>query len=258
MKAGACKATEPCYTANADQFLNMTASPPITPNLKGLVTKDMVRTIGSGSYAATYTPWSKIAELLNENAPGWLPELIPAGDGTVLHRAPKGGYLLIRFRNIESGTVTPAYIQAVQDNRHKSIPYEQIDSRDVSDTSRRGFALAAAAVFNLGIELWTRDELEDGYSRVLEGSDTSQTVTPPRSQAQERRQTAAASAETATNEQFLEAALQKGLTTHAAEVLASRLDGKFAGGIARLAEKDEAWVKSFNEANAPKNSAEQW
>jgi hypothetical protein len=245
----------------------MTAKQSPIPNLKGLVTTSMVRTIGSGSYAATYTPWSKIAELLNEHASGWLPELIPAVDGTVLHRAPKGGYLLIRFRNIDTGCVTPEYVQAVQDNRHKSIAYEQIDSRDISDTSRRGFALAAAAVFNLGIELWTRDKLEDGYSRSLESSDAAPTASSaavaakaPSAGRAPTSQKAAAATETpsATAESFLEAALEKGLTTHAAEALSSKLDGNFAGGIARLAEKDEAWVKSYNEANAPKNSAERW
>lgn len=234
----------------------------LIPNLKGLVTKDMVRTIGSGSYAATYTPWSKIAELLNENAPGWLPELVPAVDGTVLHRAPKGGYLLIRFRNVVLDCVTPEYIQAVQDNRHKSIPYEQIDSRDISDTSRRGFALAAAAVFNLGIELWTRDKLEDGYSRSLEsqpeGSVASSSRSPGPSEVDTTTSSTQVAAVVVTREQFLEAALTKGLTTHAAEELASKLGGNFSGAIARLAEKDDAWVASYNEATSPKNSAEQW
>jgi hypothetical protein len=234
------------------------------PNLKGCVAKDMVRKIGTGSYAAEYCPWSRVAELLNEHAPGWYPELVPAQDGTHIHRAPKGGYLLIRFRNIETGVVTPEYIQAIQDNRHKSIPYDQIDSRDVSDTSRRGFALAAAAVFNLGIELWTRDQLEDGYSRSIEDTSEPQAapaVTPAKSAPTAKAVTTKAATKVQqgpTKEQFLEAALAKGLTTHAAEALSAKLDGNYAGGIARLDEKDKDWVKSFNEACAPKNSAEQW
>lgn len=225
------------------------------PNLKGIVIKDFVRKIGSGSYAAEYVPWSKIAELLNEHAPGWLPELVPDTEGKDYHRAPKGAYLKIRFRNIDTGVTTPEYIQAVQDNRHKSIPYDQIDSRDISDTSRRGFALAAAAVFNLGIELWTRDKLEDGYSRVLDSEQAAATVTAPTVAPASESGTAAAKP---TKEEFLEAALAKGLTTFAAEALAQKLNGNYAGGLSRLTEKDEAWVKSFNEASAPKNSAEQW
>ena len=236
----------------------MTANSRTIPNLKGHVTKDMVRKIGSGSYAAEYTPWSKIAELLNEYAPGWLPELVQNSQGEDLHRAPKGGYLKIRFRNVDKNIVTPEYIQAVQDNRHKSIPYDQIDSRDISDCSRRGFALAAAAVFNLGIELWTRDPLEDGYSRTLEeGPDGGKVATVTGRVAAPVAAPAAAKV-AATKDQFIEAALEKGLTTYAAEALQVKLKGDYAGGISRLAEKDEEWVKSFNEASAPKNSAERW
>jgi hypothetical protein len=236
------------------------------PNLKQVVTRDMVRTIGSGSYAADYTPWSRIAELLNEHAPGWLPELVPGPDGQILHRAPKGGYLMVRFRNVDTGAETPAYVQAVQDNRHKAIPYEQIDARDVSDTSRRGFVLAAAAVFNLGIQLWTRDQLEDGYSRAIENSEVAP-VAVPTQQGQPPVKTAkpagspkasAAKKTEVTKEQFLEASLAKGLTTHAAEALAAKLNGNFTGGIDRLNEKDAEWVKTFNEASDPKNSAEKW
>ena len=239
-------------------LLPMTTKPRTIPNLKGHVTKDMVRKIGSGSYAAEYTPWSKIAELLNEHAPGWLPELVQNSLGEDLHRAPKGGYLKIRFRNVDHDIVTPEYIQAVQDNRHKSIPYDQIDSRDISDCSRRGFALAAAAVFNLGIELWTRDPLEDGYSRNLEEGSTEGKVAPVSSRAATPVATPAAAKVTATKDQFLEAALEKGLTTYAAEALQAKLKGDYAGGISRLAQKDDEWVKSFNEASAPKNSAERW
>jgi hypothetical protein len=230
------------------------------PNLKGLVTKEMVKTIGTGKYAATYTPWAKIAELLNDKAPGWQPELVLSQEGTHAHRAPIGGYLVIRFRNIFTGAVTTEWIQSIQDNRHQSIPWDKIDSRDVSDTSRRGFALAAAAVFNLGIELWTRDPLESGYSRVVEESgDVSpavQAATKPA--ATDTKPDGAAPPAATSKETFLEAALTKGLTTHAAEALAVKLKGNYAGGIDRLKEKDDAWVKSFNEASAPKNSAEQW
>ncbi|MGA1646055.1 MAG: hypothetical protein ACO4AV_13870 [bacterium] len=216
------------------------------PNLKHLATKDMVKTIGSGSYAAEYIPWSRIAEVLNDNAPGWFPELVPDREGNVLHRAPKGGFLLIQFRNVDTGAQTPAFIQAVQDNRHKSIPYDQIDSRDISDTSRRGFVLAAAAVFNLGIQLWTRDQLEDGYSRAIEGTTS---VTPKQSKP---------AVEQPTKENFLEHAISRGLTTDAAEVLLSKLNGNFSGGIQRLAEKDDEWIKSFNESCPPKPSGEGW
>jgi len=130
------------------------------PVLKGHVTKDMVKKIGSGSYAAEYIPWSKIAELMQVHAPGWMPECVPNKDGDILHKAPVGGYLQIRFVHLD-GTATPAYQQAVMDNRHKSIPYEKISSRDITDTQRRGWCLAAAAVFGIGVEMWTRDDQGD-------------------------------------------------------------------------------------------------
>jgi hypothetical protein len=232
------------------------------PNLKGLVTKEMVKTIGTGKYAATYTPWAKIAELLNDHAPGWQAELIPSPEGVYAHRAPIGGYLVIRFKNIFTGAVTTEWIQSIQDNRHQSIPWDKIDSRDISDTSRRGLALAAAAVFNLGIELWTRDPLESGYSRTVEESDAAspavQAAVTAKQPTAAESDVAPATAPTVSKEAFLEAALERGLTTHAAESLAGKLKGNFAGGIDRLKEKDDAWVESFNEASAPKNSAEQW
>jgi hypothetical protein len=236
------------YQPKNDQLTPAETSQGI-PNLKGLVTKEMVKTIGTGKYAASYVPWSKIAELLNDNAPGWQPEIIPSQDGNRVHRAPVGGYLLIRFRNIFSGVVTPEWIQAVQDNRHQAIPYDKIDARDVSDTSRRGFCLAAAAVFNLGIELWTRDPIESGYSRAVEAE--SGDPKAPATAAAPARSTVGPQG---TKEQFLEAALAKGLTTHSAEALAAKLNGNFAGGIDILAQKDEAWVTQTNEANAPKTS----
>ena len=113
-------------------------------------------------------------------------------------------------------------------------------------------------MFNLGIELWTRDPLEDGYSRTLEEGPAEGKVAPVSSRAATPTAAPAAAKVTATKEQFIEAALEKGLTTYAAEALQAKLKGDYAGGISRLDEKDEEWVKSFNEASAPKNSAERW
>lgn len=217
----------------------MTIKQPAIPNLKGKVLKEHVKTIGTGRYAAEYAPWSRIAELLNENAPGWFPELVHAPDGDVLWKAPVGAYLMIRFVHID-GTTTPAYPQAVMDNRHQSIPFDKITSRDVSDTQRRGFCLAAAACFNLGVELWTRDECEAGFSRMFDEGEDAHVATP---------------AVAVTSQDFLEAALAKGLSTHAAEDLASKLKGNFAGGIARLAEKDDKWVSEYNSNCAPKEAS---
>ena len=85
--------------------------------------------------------------LLREHAPDWQPELVHAPDGYILHQAPVGGYLMIRFRNVD--TVTPAVPQAIMDNRNAAIPLEKITARDITDTHRRGVCMAAAFTFGL-------------------------------------------------------------------------------------------------------------
>lgn len=221
------------------------------PNLAGVATKNLVEKIGSGSYSAEYINWSRTLKLLREHAPGWCVESVPTIDGSLVHRAPgNGGYLLIRFRHLD-GTVTPEVPQAVMDNRNKAINYDNISARDVTDTHRRGACLAAAMTFGLAYELWAKQPLESGYADATEQTATPATTAPAPAPA-------STNAATTTKEKFLGAALEKGLSTHAAEELAKKLNGNFSGGIDRLKEKDAAWVKSFNEACAPKNSAEQW
>lgn len=218
------------------------------PNLAGVATKDLVETIGTGRFSASYINWSRTLNLLHEHAPGWCVEAVHADDGSLVHKAPGvGGYLLIQFRHVD-GTTTPAVPQAVMDNRNSAIPFDKITARDVTDTHRRGACLAAALTFGLAYELWAKQELESGYAESI----------PAEKVAPQKGAKAEAKKPEATKEQFLEAAIERGLTTYAAEELLSKLKNNFAGGIERLAEKDEEWVKSFNEACAPKNSAEKW
>lgn len=131
------------------------------PNLAGIAPSDMVEQIGTGKYAASYINWSRTMALLREHAPGWQPELVTAPDGYILHQAPVGGYLMIRFRN--GDTVTPAVPQAIMDNRNAAIPLEKITARDITDTHRRGVCMAAAFTFGLAYELWAKLPLESGY-----------------------------------------------------------------------------------------------
>ena len=131
------------------------------PNLAGIAPSDMVEHIGTGKYAASYINWSRTMALLREHAPGWQPELVHAPDGYILHQAPVGGYLMIRFRN--GDTVTPAVPQAIMDNRNAAIPLEKITARDITDTHRRGVCMAAAFTFGLAYELWAKLPLESGY-----------------------------------------------------------------------------------------------
>ena len=131
------------------------------PNLAGVATSEMVEHIGTGKYAAAYVNWSRTMALLREHAPGWQPELVHAPDGYILHQAPVGGYLMIRFRNGE--TTTPPVPQAIMDNRNAAIPLDKITARDITDTHRRGVCMAAAFTFGLAYELWAKLPLESGY-----------------------------------------------------------------------------------------------
>lgn len=130
------------------------------PNLAGVATADLVEKIG-GSFQASYINWSRTLNLLRTHAPGWLPETVPNADGGLLHAAPVGCYMLIRFRH--GDTVTPAVPQAVMDSRNNAIPHDKITARDVTDTHRRGICMAAAMTFGLAYELWAKLPLESGY-----------------------------------------------------------------------------------------------
>jgi hypothetical protein len=146
------------------------------PNLAGIATTDLVETIGAGSFKASYINWSRTLQLLREHAPGWLPETVPNAEGSLLHAAPVGCYLLIRFRNGEQ--VTPAVPQAVMDTRNAAIQHDKITARDLTDTHRRGVCLAAAMTFGLAYELWAKLPLESGYEEEKKEERQERRVTP--------------------------------------------------------------------------------
>jgi hypothetical protein len=146
------------------------------PNLAGIATDDLVETIGAGSFRASYINWSRTLQLLREHAPGWLPETVPNGDGSLLHKAPVGCYLLIRFRNGEQ--VTPEVPQAVMDTRNAAISHDKITARDLTDTHRRGICLAAAMTFGLAYELWAKLPLESGHNEEKKDESQELRATP--------------------------------------------------------------------------------
>ena len=131
------------------------------PNLAGIATNDLVERIGTGKFSASYINWARTMNLLRQYAPDWQPELVPAPDGYLLHQAPIGAYLMIRFR--KGDEVTMAVPQAVMDSRNAAIPVDKITARDITDTHRRGICLAAAMTFGLAYELWAKLPLESGY-----------------------------------------------------------------------------------------------
>ena len=133
------------------------------PNLAGIATQDLVESIGTGKFSASYINWSRTLNLLRQHAPGWMIETVPNAEGGNLHRAPVGAYMMLRFRHVD-GTVTPAVPQAIMDHRNNAIPLEAITARDITDTHRRGACLAAAMTFGLAYELWAKMPLESGYA----------------------------------------------------------------------------------------------
>ena len=132
------------------------------PNLAGVITKQDVESKGSGSYKADYISWARTMQLLHQHAPGWLPDAVLADGGGLLHCCPNGCYLLIRFTHTD-GSATPAVPQAVMDNRNNAIPFDKITARDITDTHRRGLAMAAALQFGLASELWAGNMGENPY-----------------------------------------------------------------------------------------------
>ena len=224
------------------------------PNLAGVATKDLVEQIGSGSFKASYINWSRTMQLLRENAPGWMVDYEPAADGALLHRAPVGAYLMIRFRHID-GTVTPALPQAVMDHRNNAIAFDRITARDVTDTQRRGMCMAAAMTFGLAYELWAKMPLESGYAKPE--SDSTPAATP-KAKPKTVAKTVSKPVEHLKQEfhdksegelAFIQRCEELGVTHAGTKVLLAKIGTDYAKGLASLNSKDEVWIGQFNRSN---------
>lgn len=202
------------------------------PNLAGVATKDLVEQIGTGSFSASYINWSRTLNLLRQHAPGWIAECVFSDEGSVLHKAPVGAYLLIRFKHID-GTSTPEVPQAVMDHRNNAIPYDKITARDITDTQRRGTCLAAAFIFGLAYELWAKMPLETGYAAAVEAttSDTTEKKKPTAS---------------TTEAKFVSAAKKVGLSDLAIDMVKGAIKGNWEAGIKTLASKTEDEINALN------------
>ena len=132
------------------------------PNLAGVITKDDVFRKGTGSYAADYVSWARIANYLHTHAAGWMMQTRKAPDhqGHVWQSPDGSGYLTVYFKHVD-GTETPDFIYAITDNRNNPIPWDKINSRMVCDSHRRALCAASAFFFSLGYELWAREEIEE-------------------------------------------------------------------------------------------------
>ena len=226
------------------------------PNLAGVASKDLVEKIGTGKFSAAYINWSRTMNLLRTHAPNWLVDYVPAKDGSLLHQAPVGAYLLIRFQNMETGFSTPALPQAVMDHRNNAIPYEKITARDVTDTQRRGMCMAAAMHFGLAYELWAKMPMEKGYQEAAPAASTAPLAAPkaPTTTTGPSTSETPTTTSEATETAFREAALAKGLSTHAIDGVLSIIKGNFAVGIATVNDKTAEQVEGLNQQFAPKSA----
>ena len=218
------------------------------PNLKGVATQDLVESIGSGRFSASYINWSRTMQLFREKAPGWQVETLFAADGTLLHKAPVGGYLLLRLRHLD-GSCTPEVPQAVMDNRNNAIPYEKITARDITDTQRRGACLVLAMQTGLAHELWAKMPLESGYQQSEE-LEIQQSVKPQSAGTKKTSSTSApvvAADAKVSKTEFVNLAKEMGLVEPAIKDLISKINENYANGIKTLKSKDDKFVLQMNE-----------
>lgn len=133
------------------------------PNLAGVITKADVDTKGTGSYAASYVNWAKVAHLLHEHAPGWDFHLRPSLDGTLLHQAPDGtAFVVGEFIGPDDERLA-SFPFPCMDNRNNPIQLDKVSARILTDTHRRAMCACAAFSFGLAYELWAKDPVEDPH-----------------------------------------------------------------------------------------------
>jgi hypothetical protein len=211
------------------------------PNLAGVATQDLVEKIGTGRFTASYINWARSLNLLRQHASGWMAECVYSAENSILHKAPVGGYLLIRFRHID-GTCTSEVPQAVMDNRNAAIPYEKITARDITDTQRRGTCLAAAFTFGLAYELWAKVNLESGYGDTAESDAVEESAASTKGP----ELPVETSARAASEKQFVAAAKRSGLSEAAIENVKARLRGNWSAGIRTLTRKSPEEIAQIN------------
>jgi hypothetical protein len=131
------------------------------PNLAGVINKDDVFRKGSGSYAADYVSWARIANHLHTSAPGWEFHLKPAPDGGHVWQAPDGSAYLVSYFTGPEDQATPDFVYPCQDNRNQPIRFDKVSCRTLTDSHRRALCANAAFTFSLGYELWAREEIEE-------------------------------------------------------------------------------------------------
>ena len=133
------------------------------PNLGGIITQADVSTKGTGSYAADYVNWCRVSHLLHDFSPGWQFALKAHPETGHVWKAPDGTAYVVGFFEHINGPETPAFPQAIMDNRNNAIAFEKVTARDLTDAHRRCLCTAAAAQFGLAWQLWAREAIENPH-----------------------------------------------------------------------------------------------
>ena len=127
------------------------------PLLNEVVKADDVSKKGGGNFAADYVNWARIAYYLREHGDGWQPVAVENREtGDIAHRVPDGSYYLLIAFDHPSGRRTSPVPHAVMDHRMQAK--KEPDARDISDAFVRGMCKAAALLFGLGWQLWSKDD----------------------------------------------------------------------------------------------------
>jgi len=133
------------------------------PNLAGVITKADIDTKGTGSYAASYINWAKVAHLLHEHAKGWEFHLKPSAEGGLIWAAPDNTAYVIGYFSGPDDQATADFPFPAMDNRNNPIPLDRVNARTLTDTHRRALCAAAAFTFGLAYELWAKEEVENPH-----------------------------------------------------------------------------------------------
>ena len=121
------------------------------PYLKGALTKEDLRRKNKFDYL----PWAKCLQVINENAPGWMPER-----GEICHAADTSVWIRVRWVHVSGEAKTPWFDYALRDFSNKAVTAEKATAKAICDASRRAYCASAAAFFSLNYETYVNEEFE--------------------------------------------------------------------------------------------------
>ena len=121
------------------------------PYLKGALTKDDLRRKDKFDYL----PWAKCLQIVNEKAPGWMPER-----GEICHAADTSVWIQVRWVHVSGEAKTPWFDYALRDFRNKAVLADKATAKAICDASRRAYCASAAAFFSLNYETYVNEEFE--------------------------------------------------------------------------------------------------